>query len=63
MPRSFVETLIQAKGAAAAANKSLGLLPEISEAIYMTSQELLGDDFMEHFPLMCIKLDRELARI
>ncbi len=52
MPRSFVETLIQAKGAAAVANKSLGLLsPEISEAIYVASQELLGDDFMEHFPV------------
>ncbi len=52
MPRSFVETLIQAKGAAAAANKSLGLLsPEISEAIYVASQELLGDNFMEHFPV------------
>ncbi|MED5310574.1 MAG: class II fumarate hydratase, partial [Pseudomonadota bacterium] len=31
---------------------SLGLLsPEISEAIYVASQELLGDDFMEHFPV------------
>ena len=52
MPTAFVETLIQAKGAAAVANKSLGLLsPEISEAIYVASQELLGDDFMEHFPI------------
>ena len=52
MPRAFVETLIQAKGAAAVANNSLGLLsPEISEAIYVASQELLGDDFMEHFPV------------
>jgi len=53
MPKAFIEALIQAKAAAASANKSLGLVScEVSDAIIVSSAELLADEnFMEHFPV------------
>ena len=53
MPKAFIEALIQAKAAAASANKSLGLVScEVSDAIIVSSAALLADEnFMEHFPV------------
>ncbi|EPJ45963.1 MAG: FumC protein [Osedax symbiont Rs1] len=53
MPKAFIESLLLAKSAAAAANAELGLISgEMATAIVDSVNELLGDaDMMRHFPV------------
>ncbi len=53
MPKAFIESLLLAKSAAAAANAQLGLISsEMATAIVDSVNELLSDDdMMRHFPV------------
>lgn len=52
MPKAFIKALILAKYAAAQANSELGLLPnEMGFAIRQAADELLKEDFEQHFPV------------
>lgn len=52
MPTAFIRALLLAKYAAAKANGQLGLIPKkMAKAICKSVDELLEDDFMQHFPV------------
>ena len=52
MPKAFVRALLLAKSAAAEANGQLGFIPdEMAGAICTSVDELLTEDYMNHFPV------------
>ncbi|TBU89485.1 class II fumarate hydratase FumC [Phytopseudomonas dryadis] len=52
MPKAFIRALVLAKAAAARANVDLEqILPAQGDAIVAACQQLLADDFMQHFPV------------
>lgn len=52
LPAPFISALLQIKCAAACANAELGLLkPAVAQAIVEAAEQLLAEDFMQHFPL------------
>lgn len=54
MPAPFIRALLLAKRAAATANSELEQIPaDMADAICGAVDELLADDFMQHFRSMC----------
>ncbi|MCH2055780.1 MAG: class II fumarate hydratase [Thalassotalea sp.] len=52
MPKAFIKALLLAKYAAAKANSKLEQIPsEMGDAICKAADELLSEDFMQHFPV------------
>lgn len=52
MPKAFISALLLAKQAAAKANGELGLIPkDMANAISTAVDNLLAEDFMQHFPV------------
>ncbi len=52
MPEAFIRALVLAKAAAARANVDLEqILPAQGDAIVVACQQLLAEDFMQHFPV------------
>ena len=52
MPKAFIQALLLAKYSAAKANSKLAQIPaEMGAAICQSVDELLGQDYMQHFPV------------